>query len=115
MCRPLTNRAADLGGDEPLALEDADRVAAQAHEQRGDDVVLGQRLEQRPELDPLVHARVREAERRPDGDRLLGSLDPNGAVRVGRAAGQARQRLEPLAHVLASDIARHRQTLGSRA
>ena len=109
----LDEARADLGGDEPLALEDADRVAAQAHEQRGDDVVLRERLEQRPELDPLVHARVREAERRPDGDRLVGGLDPRRAVGVGRAAGQPGQRLEPLAHVLASDVARHRRTLGS--
>ena len=107
----LDEARADLGGDEPLALEDADRVAAQAHEQRSDEVLFCERVEQRPKLDALVHARVREAERRADGDRLVGGFDPGRAVRVGRAAGPPGKRLEPLAYVLPSDVARHGATV----
>jgi hypothetical protein len=77
-------------------------------------VVARELLEQRPELDVFVHARVREAERRADGDRLLRGLDPHGVVRVGRAARLTLKRLEPLAQVLATDVARHARTLGSR-
>ena len=61
----LDEARADLRGDQALALEDADRIAAEPHEQRGDQVILVQRLEQRRQLDLLVLARVREAERRP--------------------------------------------------
>src|SRR5204862_32982 len=102
---PLDEPGADLRGDEPLALEDPDRVPAEPDEQRRNDVVRVERLEQRPELDVLVHARVCEAERRPNDDRLVRRLDPHLAVCVGRAAGPLRERSKPLANVFAPDEA----------
>src|SRR6266576_2406635 len=82
----LDEAGADLGGDEALAFEDADRVAAEPDEQRRDDVVGRQRLEQRLQAHDPVLARVREPERRADGDHLTGGLDSRGSVGIGRAA-----------------------------
>jgi hypothetical protein len=42
----LDEARADLRGDKALAVENSDRVPAVADEQRGDDVVVGDRLEQ---------------------------------------------------------------------
>ena len=72
------------------------------------------RLIARPELDALVLARVREAERRADGDGLVCGLDPRRAVRIDAAARLPLKRLEPLPPVLATDVAWHARTLGSR-
>src|SRR4051812_49605982 len=91
----LDEAGADLGRDEPLAFEDANGVAAETHEQRGDDAVFGQRLEQRLELDLLVHARVGEAERRAHGDRLLRRLRSRPALPLRPAARPARKRAPP--------------------
>lgn len=66
----LDEAGADLRGDQPLALEDADRIAAQANEERRDDVIGFECIEQRLELDRLVLADVRKPERGPDDDRL---------------------------------------------
>ena len=53
---------ADLGGDEPLALEDADGVAAETDEHGSDAAVFGDLLEQRPDADDfLVLGRVSRA------------------------------------------------------
>ncbi len=43
----LDEARADLRGDDPLAVEDADRVAAQPYQEDGDEVVGSDRLEQR--------------------------------------------------------------------
>ena len=61
---------AHFRGDEALALEDPDGVAAEPNEQRGDDVIRAQRLEERRQLDRFVSGLVREPERRPDDKRL---------------------------------------------
>src|SRR6266566_827652 len=98
---------ADLRGDEALAFEDADRVAAEPDEQRRDDVVGRQRLEQRLQAHDPVLARVREPERRADGDHLTGGLDSHQAVCVGRPPWLAFERPQALADVLAADEARH--------
>src|SRR5439155_9342941 len=81
---------------------------------RGDDVILGERREERSELDGLVGALVREPERRPHGQRLLGELDRDGAGSVGRPPGFSLVRTQALAQVLAADVARHRASLGKR-
>src|SRR5207302_10144098 len=66
----LDEARADLRGDEAFPVEDPDRVAAEADEQRGDDVVVGNRLEQRPEAHrlrtaPCARARTAVARRSP--------------------------------------------------
>src|SRR6266480_1852014 len=99
---------ADLRGDEALAFEDADRVAAEPDEQRRDDVVGRQRVEQRLQAHDPVLARVREPERRADGDHLTGGLDSHQAVCVGRPPWLAFERPQALADVLAADEAGQR-------
>ena len=69
LCRPLTKRVPDLRRDELLALEDADRVAADPHEQHGDGRLRLERVEQRPRAHDVVVALVVEAERRRDDQR----------------------------------------------
>jgi hypothetical protein len=56
---PLDEPRADLRRDQSLAVEDTDRVAAEAHEQCGDHVVCRERCEERLELDRLVLGLVR--------------------------------------------------------
>ena len=59
----LDEAGADLRDDEPFALEDAERVAAEPYEQRRDRVVGAQRVEQRIDDDPVVGALVRRGRR----------------------------------------------------
>ena len=94
---PLDEARADLRRDQALALENADRVAAEADEQRRDEVVGRQRVEQRPELDPPVLALVREPERRSDDDHLVGRLDPHRPVGISRPPRLALERRQALA------------------
>src|SRR6266550_3594965 len=101
----LDEAGADLRGDQPLAVEDADRVTAEADEQRSDDMIGGQRLEQRLELHDLVLALVREPERRSDDDQVAGGLDSRLSAGVGGATALALQRRHALADVLATDEA----------
>src|SRR6266566_1375719 len=103
----LDEAGADLGGDEALAVEDPDGVAAEPDEQRRDDVVGGQRLEQRLQAHDLVLARGREPERRADGEHFTGRLDSHGSVGIGRASRLSFQRRQALANVLAAYEARH--------
>src|SRR5436190_1557728 len=111
----LDEAGADLRGDQALALEDAYGVAAEADEQRGDDVVRRERFEERLELDRLVLGLVREAERRPDGDALVGGFDACSAAGVDGAPGLRGERLQALADVFAAYVAGHRPSVGQRA
>src|SRR5207342_969382 len=99
----LDEARADLRVDQPLALENADRVAAEPDEQRGDQTILLERLEERTELDAVVLALVREPERGTHGNGLGGSLDPDDPVRIARPPRFSLERGEPFAHVLAAD------------
>ncbi len=91
----LDEARADLGCDEVLAFEDADCVASEPHEDRGDEMVLGERVEERLQPDGVVFPLVRKAEGRPDGDLEAVELDPGppaGVARATRLAGQRRRR-----------------------
>jgi hypothetical protein len=108
----LDEARAHLRADELLALEDPDRVPAQPHEHGGDDMILGDRLEQRREPNLVVLRLVRESERRSRDDRLARQLDPDEPVCIGRPAFLTLERSEALAHVLASHVPGHPVRLG---
>ncbi len=112
----LDEAGADLRGHQPLALEDAHRVAAEPDEQRRHDVIRIERLEQRLEHELLVFALVLEAERRRHGQRASVELEADAPRPIDRPARGARQRVEALGEVGATDIAclRHADTVCSR-
>src|SRR5207249_6940017 len=60
---------ADLRGDEPLALEHADRVASEPYEHRAHTTVPGDLLQQRLHAHDAVLAGVAQGERRPADER----------------------------------------------
>src|SRR5262249_31902308 len=60
----LDEPSADLRAHEPLSVEHAGGVAAEAHEKDGDQVVAHDLLEERRDVDRVVRAGVREPERR---------------------------------------------------
>jgi len=101
--------SADLRGDELLALEHADGIAAEADEEDADRVILGQGIQQGRQLDRLVFALVGEPEGRTDDDSLVGRRDPRGSVGIVRAARQPVERTQTLADVVASDVASQRR------
>jgi hypothetical protein len=68
-------------------------------------VILGQRGEQRRDVDELVLTRVREPKGGPDRDDLVLELETDGVVAVPRAPWRALERLEALASVLTQDVA----------
>src|SRR5262249_45046005 len=70
----------DLGRDQALPLEDADRVAAEAHEHSADTAVLCDLIEERPDADDVVVGPVSQPERRTRDDRPGLALEPCGAI-----------------------------------
>jgi hypothetical protein len=96
----------------PFAVEDSACVAAEAHEQGGDEVVGGERREQRPQVHRLVPSLVRESKGWSHDDGFVGQLDPGRSVGIDRPALLAFEPGEPLAHVLAPDEAPHARRLG---
>ncbi len=100
----LDETGADLRGDELLALEDAERVAPEANEERGNPVIGPERGEQRLDHHLLVLALVVEPERRRDGERLLRQLETGAAIAVDGTAGGALERSEPLLEVGPADV-----------
>jgi len=82
----LDEARADLRSDQAFAVEDANRVAAKPDEQRSDDVVVGQRLEERRQPHRAVLVLMCEPERRSYDDGLAGELDPHHSVGIARPA-----------------------------
>jgi len=103
----LDEARADLRSDQALAVEDANCVAAEADEQRGDDVVAGQRLEERRQPHRAVLVLMWEPERRSYNNGLAGELDPHHSVGIARPALRTLERGQPLADVLPADEAGH--------
>jgi hypothetical protein len=97
----------DLRRDEPLALEDADRVASQPHQHRAREMVLGDLLEQRTDPDDVVLACVAKRKRRRDDERLVRRLEARRAVRVDRAPRRPVERREALGRVRPPDEPAH--------
>src|SRR5436190_8413544 len=108
----LDEAGADLRGDQALAVEDADGVAAKPNQQRRHNMVGRQRVEQRLQPYDVVLALVRKTERRPDDNRLAGSLDSCLTLGVVRPPRLALERRQALADVRATDEAGHRGTIG---
>ena len=101
--RPLTKRVPTLS-DELLAFEDAERVAAEAHQEHGNPVVGPERGEQRVDHHLLVLTLVVEPERRRNGERLRRELETRAAVAVDGTAGDALEWSEPLLEVRPADV-----------
>jgi hypothetical protein len=78
---------------------------AEANEQGGDDVVGGERGEQRRQLHRFVPALVRESKRWSDNNGFVGQLDRGRSAGIDRPPLLAFERGQPLAHVLAPDEA----------
>ena len=101
----LDEARADLRGDELLALEDSERVAAETDQEHRDPVIGVEGGEQRVDHHLLVLTLVFEPEWRRDGERLLRQLETGAAVAVDGTAGGALEWREALREVGPADVA----------
>ena len=101
----LDEAGSDLRGDQLLALEHSQRVAAETDKQHRHAAIGSESGEQRLDHDVLVLAFVVEPERRRDGERLTFQLEPHAPIPVDGPSRRALERCEPLGEVGAADVA----------
>ena len=101
----LDEPGSDLRGNDLLALEHSQRVAAETDEQHRHAAIGSESGEQRLDHDVLVLAFVVEPERRRDGERLTFQLEPRAPIPVDGPSRRALERCEPLGEVGAADVA----------